>query len=66
MTEMIEEEKYPKSDSYGISDFKNSKMTGSLEGYIMEYILRTNTVSKKYTKYYAVDKVSYSIKKGEI
>ena len=30
MTEMIEEEKYPKSDSYGISDFKNSKMTGSL------------------------------------
>lgn len=30
MTEMIEEEKYPKSDSYGISDLKNSKMTGSL------------------------------------
>ena len=32
----------------------------------MEYILRTNTVSKKYTNYYAVDKVSISIKKGEI
>ena len=31
-----------------------------------EYILRTNTVSKKYTNYYAVDKVSISIKKGEI
>ena len=30
MAEMIEEEKYPKSDSYGISDLKNSKMTGSL------------------------------------
>ena len=30
MTEVIEEEKYPKSDSYGISDLKNSKMTGSL------------------------------------
>ena len=28
----------------------------------MEYILRTNTVSKKYTNYYAVDKVSISIK----
>ena len=26
----------------------------------MEYILRTNTVSKKYTNYYAVDKVSIS------
>ena len=35
-------------------------------GYIMEHILRTNTVSKKYTNYYAVDKVSISIKKGEI
>ena len=32
----------------------------------MEYILRTNTVSKKYTNYYAVDKVSISIQKGEI
>ena len=32
----------------------------------MEYILRTNTVSKKYTNYYAVDKVSISTKKGEI
>ena len=32
----------------------------------MEYILRTNTISKKYTNYYAVDKVSISIKKGEI
>lgn len=32
----------------------------------MEYILRTNTVSKKSTNYYAVDKVSISIKKGEI
>ena len=32
----------------------------------MEYILRTNTVSKKYINYYAVDKVSISIKKGEI
>jgi hypothetical protein len=29
----------------------------------MEYILRTNTVSKKYTNYYAVDKVSISIQK---
>ena len=32
----------------------------------MEYILRTNTVSKKYINYYAVDKVSISIQKGEI
>ena len=32
----------------------------------MEYILRTNTVSEKYTNYYAVDKVSISIKTGEI
>ncbi len=32
----------------------------------MEYILRTNTVSKKYTNCYAVDKVSISIQKGEI
>ena len=30
VAEMIEEEKYPKSDSYGISDLKNSKMTGGL------------------------------------
>ena len=27
---MIEEEKYPKSDSYGVGDLQNSKMTGGL------------------------------------
>lgn len=32
----------------------------------MEYVLRTNTTSKKYKNFYAVDKVSISVQKGEI
>lgn len=32
----------------------------------MEYVLRTNVLSKKYTDLYAVDKVSVSIQKGDI